>query len=193
MRVFLVCHASTAAVRTARFATDEPLDDLGLGQATAARHGVPRIDRAFCAPSLRCRQSAEALGVAATVDSRIDGGDVGSWAGRSLDEVAASDPSGLGEWLADPAYRGHGGESLAELQERVGAWLDARDASSSRAELAVTDATVTRAAVAHALGAGPRAIWRIDLAPLSTALLVGEPGRWNLRALRPSVGDGAEG
>ncbi|MDN5914333.1 MAG: histidine phosphatase family protein [Pseudonocardia sp.] len=185
MRIFLVCHGSTAAVREARFAADEPLDEIGASRASAAGAGVPRFDRAFCAPSARCRQSAEALGLRPTVDARLAGCDYGDWAGRSLDEVGASDPAGLGEWLTDPSAAPHGGESMTGLLARVDAWLDDPGPPASHAVLAVADAVVIRAAVVHALGAGPHAIWRIDVDPLSRTLLVGEPGRWNLRALQP--------
>lgn len=185
VRIFLVCHASTAAVRAARFAADEPIDELGVRQARAARADLPRVDRVFRAPSLRCRQSAEALGVTTTVDARLAGCDYGDWAGRSFDEVAASDPAGVAEWLTDPACARHGGEPLTEVLARVGSWLDHPDDPRSRAVLAVADAVAIRSAVVHALGVDPQAIWRVDVDPLSTTLLVGEPGRWNLRALRP--------
>ncbi|MET0188519.1 MAG: histidine phosphatase family protein [Pseudonocardia sediminis] len=193
MRIHLICHGSTDAVRAARFAADEPLDEIGARQAAAARPELPRHDRSFCAPSVRCRSTAEALGLTPVVDAGLAGCDHGGWAGRSLDEVAASDPEGLGEWLADPAAAPHGGESLNDVLTRVGAWLDeppvGGDGPAPRSVLAVVDAVVVRAAVVHALGAGPRAIWRIDVDPLSTTLLVGEPGRWSLRALRPGRGD----
>ncbi|WP_242623185.1 histidine phosphatase family protein [Pseudonocardia sediminis] len=192
MRIHLVCHASTDAVRAARFAADEPLDEIGARQAAEAGPDVPRHDVAFCAPSVRCRSSAEALGLTPVVDPRLTGCDYGAWAGRSLDEVAATDPEGLGEWLAEPSRAPHGGESLTDLVSRVGAWIDGPpgegDGPAPRAVVAVVDAVVVRAAVAHALGAGPRAVWRIDVDPLSTTLLVGEPGRWSLRALQPGRG-----
>ena len=53
------------------------------------------------------------------------------------------------------------------------------------ATLAVTHASVVRAAIVHALGADPYAFWRIDVAPLSLARLSGRDGRWNLVALGP--------
>ncbi|MDT7711479.1 MAG: hypothetical protein QOG46_168 [Pseudonocardiales bacterium] len=100
---FLVCPASTAAVRTADFPSDEPLDELGIRQATATRPGVPGATSRSAPRSLRCRQSAEALGVTTIVDNRLSGCDDGTWTSQSLDEVAASDPQGLAGWLADPA------------------------------------------------------------------------------------------
>ena len=182
MRVTLVCHASTSAVRTASFPADEPLDRHGRVQTERMAGTTARTDDVRCAPSQRCRQTVEALGLVAAVDPGLAGCDHGNWTGRSLAEVGSADPIGLTSWLSDPQFRGHGGESLADLMVRVGIWLDERT-DPPHSVLAVCDAAVIRAAVAHVLHATPRSVWRIDVAPLSTTLLVGEPGRWSLRGL----------
>jgi broad specificity phosphatase PhoE len=44
----------------------------------------------------------------------------------------------------------------------------------------VTHASIIRAAVVHAIEAGPQSLWRIDIAPLSITRLSGTNGRWNL-------------
>ena len=88
---------------------------------------------------------------------------------------------------AIPAAAPHGGESLAALIERAGAWL-AQSLAREGATLAVTHASVVRAAIVNALGAGSSAFWRIDVAPLSLARLSGRDGRWNLVALGPLEG-----
>ncbi len=49
--------------------------------------------------------------------------------------------------------------------------------------LAVTHASVIRAAIVTAIEAEPRSFWRIDVAPLSMAKLSGHGGRWNLVGL----------
>jgi len=184
MRVTLFCHGSTAAVRSASFPADEPLDERGVRESAGRVGTLGRHDEVRCSPALRCRQTVDALGVVACPDPLLAGCDHGSWAGRSLDEVGASDPAGLRAWLTDPGFDGHGGESLTDLVGRIGSWLDARP-GPAHAVLGVCDAAVVRAAVVHALQATPRSIWRIDVAPLSATLLVGEPGRWSLRALHP--------
>jgi broad specificity phosphatase PhoE len=51
--------------------------------------------------------------------------------------------------------------------------------------LAITHATVIRAAIAHTLGAGPEAFRHIDVAPLTRVKLSGGGGRWTLAALVP--------
>jgi broad specificity phosphatase PhoE len=185
MRVTLLCNGSTTAVRSASFPADEPLDELGVRQSSDRERTLGHHDEVRCSPALRCRQTVDVLGLAAIPDPLLTGCDLGSWAGRSLDDVGASDPAGLMAWLTDPDFDGHGGESLTDLVGRIGSWLDTRF-DPPHSVLGVCDAVVIRAAVVHALQASPRTIWRIDVAPLSAILLVGEPGRWNLRALRAS-------
>ncbi|MDQ2708757.1 MAG: histidine phosphatase family protein [Actinomycetota bacterium] len=186
MRVTLLCHAVTEGVRRASFGGDDPPTPAGLGDAGSVV--VPRADRALCAPSEACRQTAAHLvldtaGVLDTaVDDRLAGCDYGRWRGRPLDEVRLAEPDALAEWLADPAAVPHGGESLAALQARIGRWLDAQH-GTARAVVAVADAAVIRAAVVYAIEASPRSLWRIDVPPLSRAVLVGQPGRWSLREL----------
>ena len=46
--------------------------------------------------------------------------------------------------------------------------------------VAVTHASVIRAAIIHAIEAGPRTFWRIDVAPLSLTRLSGNKGVWTL-------------
>jgi broad specificity phosphatase PhoE len=81
---------------------------------------------------------------------------------------------------------------MAAFVGRIGAWLRTVP-SRPRGLLAVVDPAVVRAALAHALGAPPTAVWRVDVDPLAVAVLAGEPGRWNLRELRTGPGRGTDG
>ncbi|MGQ0481033.1 MAG: histidine phosphatase family protein [Pseudonocardia sp.] len=180
MRVILICHSETEALRRSAFAGDEPLTPAGIAEAASVT--APRADRAVRGPSAACRQTAAGLGVAAVPDERLRGCDYGRWRGQTLDQTLAAEPAAVRAWLADPAAAPHGGESLAALGARVGGWLDDQG-GTVRALLAVADATVIRAAVVHAIEAGPRSLWRIDVSALSRTVLVGEPGRWSLREL----------
>jgi broad specificity phosphatase PhoE len=65
---------------------------------------------------------------------------------------------------------------------RVAVWLGEQLATKGKV-LAVTHASVIRAAIVHAIEAGPRSFWRIDVAPLSVARLSGHDGRWTLVSL----------
>jgi broad specificity phosphatase PhoE len=172
----LICHGSTDAVRRSAFPQDEPLDRFGERDCARARKGVRRFDHAWVAPELRARQTAEALGIKATVEPVLRDLDHGRWAGKALDEI---EPEALAAWLGDAAPP-PGGETVQALLERVARWMDRRvDAGAS---VAVTHSSVVRAAIVHALDAGVASLRRIDVAPLDMAVL-SFSNRWRLRSL----------
>lgn len=180
-RVTLISPALNTALREARFA-DGPLDEAGLRQAGAAR-GAVAGQLVFASPSLRCEQTAEALGLVAEPLPELRTCAMGRWGGMRLDEVAATEPQAVAAWLADPAAAPHGGESLQELHTRVGRWLDAL-ADGARV-VAVAEPDVVRALTVHAIGAPAGVFWRIDVLPLTATELSGRDARWNLRGGRP--------
>lgn len=65
-----------------------------------------------------------ALGVSARVDRRLREIDVGSWSGKTREQVAVEDPEGLDEWQRGVDTPRGGGERLSELARRVQAGLD---------------------------------------------------------------------
>jgi broad specificity phosphatase PhoE len=173
-RVVLVCHAATSATRRAAFPTDESIE-------TVPPPATMRADVYLTAPEKSCRQTAKALGIAATVDDALHDCDYGAWRGRTLDEVTAADPNTVTRWLTDPAAAPPDGESTLDILARVAAWLDARPHNHDKI-VAVTHAAVIKAAIVHAILATPRSFWRIDVPPLSRTVLSGHPGSWTLRA-----------
>lgn len=181
----LICHAPTRATQAAAFPGDEPIVPLAPVRLEAARRAVRPGARAWTSPALRARQTADALGLTAVPDAALAECDYGGWTGRTVAEVGAAEPEGFAAWLADPTAAPHGGEALHRLLARVAAWLDMRLAEPRRL-VAVTHASVIRAAVVHALGAGPDAIRRIDVAPLGVVRLTGDGRRWALRFDRPA-------
>ncbi len=183
-RLNLICHASTSATSRTAFAQDEPLDERGLAQASAiagtlGHQSSGRATVGIRGPALRCEQTAAALGVQARVDPDLADWDLGLWQGHTLAEVSAEHPGDVTAWLTDPGAAPHGGQSLEQLLQRVGGWLDQQTHHHGRLT-AVTHAAVIRAALVHALGAPPEAFWRLDVAPLARATLTGAGGRWNL-------------
>lgn len=127
-------------------------------------------------------QTAEAFKVDASAEPLLRECDFGRWAGRSLAQVQAQAPEAIAEWLQNPRSAPHGGESFADLMTRVGGWMDGLLASDGSV-LAITHPFVIRAAIAHALGAGPETFRHIDVAPLTRAKLSGSGGRWTLASL----------
>jgi broad specificity phosphatase PhoE len=183
-RLKLLCHASTAAVRKAGFPADEALDELARRNLPGLAHNLHHADRCFTSPSLRARQTAEALELDATVEALLRDCDYGRWTGRALADVQADEPEALAEWLRAPDSAPHGGESLLDVLARVAQWLDAQGGAPG-VTVAVTHASIIRAAILHAIEAGPRSFWRIDVAPLSLTRLNGDGRRWTLASIGP--------
>lgn len=180
VRLTLLCSAASTE-RDVRFGADAPLDERALRQARAVAGMLPAAGTWYSGPSQRCRQTAQFLGRdAAAVEPALRDIDMGSWRGRTLDEVAAGDGAGLAVWMSDPDAAPHGGESVADMCRRIAAWLDTLPADAGQV-LSVVEQAVARAAVVHALGAPPQSFWRIDVPPLSVFQLTGRGGRWNLR------------
>jgi broad specificity phosphatase PhoE len=128
-------------------------------------------------------ETAEMLGLPVVVDTVWADQDFGHWAGRSLDELAASEPTALRQWLGDPDFAPGGGESLTALVTRIGRALDAPHPDGLT--VVVSSPAVVRACVVAALGAAPRACHRVDVAPLDAAEVNVNAGRVALRRLRP--------
>ncbi|MDF3140568.1 MULTISPECIES: histidine phosphatase family protein [unclassified Streptomyces] len=180
VRLTLLCSAASTE-RDVRFGADAPLDERALREARAAAGMLPVAGARYTGPSQRCRQTAQALGWnAVVVEPALRDLDMGSWQGRTLDEVAAGDGAGLAVWMSDPDAAPHGGESVADVCRRIAAWLDALPADAGQV-LSVVEQAVARAAVVHALGAPQQSFWRIDVPPLAAFQLTGRGGRWNLR------------
>ncbi|WP_438489448.1 histidine phosphatase family protein [Streptomyces sp. S186] len=185
-RLTLISPAISASLRQARFDDGSSLDDGGAARARAAAGSLPTAARVRVSPSVRCRETASALGLDASAaqersePSELSGLNVGRWTGRTLDEVGAAEPDAVARWLADPGAAPHGGESVRDLCERVTRWLDDCGGTDGRT-LAVVEPEVVRAAVLHVLGAPETAFWRLDVPPLAATELTGRSGRWNLR------------
>jgi broad specificity phosphatase PhoE len=179
MRLGLLCHAATAAVRAAAFPADEPLEPTAPLKLALLARSVPGFDSCWSSPALRARQTADGLGLEATEEPLLRDCDYGRWSGCSFDDVQAREPEAIAQWLSEPASAPHGGESVLGLIARVGEWLDAHRDEAGKM-LAITHASVIRAAIVHAIEAGPESFWRVDVAPLSLARLSGTHSRWNL-------------
>lgn len=120
------------------------------------------------------------MGLTAEPDPLLRDWDLGRWRGRTLDEVAATEPEGIGRWLTDPTEAPHGGEPLAHLLERAATWL--ATASGDGHTVAITHSAVIRGVILAVLAAPAPGFWRIDIAPLTTTVLRGSPGRWTIRS-----------
>lgn len=181
-RITFISHAPTAAVRRAAFPLDEPVEQSELEKLRSVGWLPPRARQVHTGPEQRTRQTADALGLESIPVGELKDLDYGSWKGRSLDEVQSIDPDGVGRWLTDVHAAPHGGESIANLLERVEGWLAGRQHAEH--SVAVTHPGVIRAAIVLGLGAPAHSFWRIDIAPLSITDLRWSGSHWKLRNSR---------
>jgi broad specificity phosphatase PhoE len=182
VRLDLLAHGASSATRAGRFPDDEALEAPAIAALEALRGLLRSYGCVLTSPSRAARETAAALGLEAGVETALKDCDYGRWRGLEVADVVAREPEEYAAWLGDPAAAPHGGESLAALIERAGVWLG-QSLARDGATLAVTHASVVRAAIVSALGASSSAFWRIDVPPLSLARLSGWRGRWNLVAL----------
>ncbi|EST35540.1 histidine phosphatase family protein [Streptomyces roseochromogenus] len=183
-RVTLVSPATSPSLRQARFYDGGSIDGIGAARARTAAGSLPSPARMVTSPGVRCRETAAALGLDAVPVPELAGLDVGRWRSRTLQEVGAAEPEAVGHWLTDPGWAEHGGESVRDMCERIGRWLDTAQDTDGRT-VAVVEPEVIRAAVVGALGLSASVFWRLDVPPLTATELSGRAGRWNLRLGRP--------
>lgn len=199
-RLTLVCHVEGPAVRDARFPADEmpdPEDLAGARHVLASpmlRASSARAGRRLVAPERRTRETAKLLGSGFVVDPALRDADAGCWRGRTLAAVTAEEPDALAAWMGSSNMPAPGGESIADLVERVRAWM-ALQASRGGRVLAVTHPALVRAAVAATLGSETSAFWRVEAVPLTVAGFSHDGRRWVLSGLasppRDREGSGA--
>lgn len=182
-RLILIASAATAATRTASFGQDEPLEDRAVALCAALAPWPHAGAEVRVSPAKAARQTAEGLALLpAAVDDDLADVDYGSWAGRAIADVAATDPDALAQWLADPDFTGHGGESRTALGERAQAWLQRSSNHGGRC-ICVTHGAFIRAVVIQTLSAAPQAFWQLDTAPLTVTELRHDGRRWVVRSV----------
>ncbi|MGE0054791.1 MAG: histidine phosphatase family protein [Hyphomicrobium sp.] len=162
--LYLVRHGETDWNKQARYQgqADIPLNETGRLQA--ARNGatlrtmLPAIAQAdfVSSPLSRARETMEILRGEIGVDPLGFRQDptllelhYGHWEGHLASELPQTDPEGVAGKQADPfGWRPDGGESYADLMDRISAWINALD----RTTVAVTHGGVSRVARGALLG-----------------------------------------
>ena len=145
-----------------------PADEPALEPLPELSGWLGRSGTLVTSPAARCRVPG------AAVEPALRPWDLGAWAGLPLAELPD-----LTAWRTDPAWCGHGGESLLALQQRVARLLARWHARPGRLA-AVTHSAVVRAAVTHVLRAPVEAAWDLDVAPGSLTELHTTPAGWRV-------------
>lgn len=141
---------------------DLALSEEGERQSAAlvawATSHLPRPDRVWCSDLQRARVTAEALAkafdVPLVVDPQLREQHMGQWEGRTWAELTEADVEGVRDyWTHYAVRRPPGGESLADLSERVGDALASQwEAIRGGRTLLVGHAGVIRAFLCRCLG-----------------------------------------
>jgi broad specificity phosphatase PhoE len=184
-RLTLICHARTPAQKLGRFALDESigLDRQVAGESLAG--SFKPSARILSAPETRTRQTAQLFSAEAEIVAELRDCDFGRWKGLRINQLEEQEPDALLAWIADSSAAPHGGESVVQVCERVGAWLDTLHGTlhDQGHVVAITHPFIIRAALLHALQCPPSAFNAIDIEPLSVTELRFN-GRWRLRMER---------
>jgi broad specificity phosphatase PhoE len=175
-RLLIVAHAPTAQTVALTFG------NAGEPGTEDVQRLNGRVASWFGGPEQACQATALCLGGEAEPIAELRECDFGTWAGRTLVDVALQDACALEGWLHDPYAAPHGGESLAELINRVGGVLDDHPWPQGRS-VAVVTPLVARAAAVHALGVPAEVIFRIDIAPLGRLLISRSDQIWRMQGL----------
>ncbi|WP_072805688.1 histidine phosphatase family protein [Rhodococcoides yunnanense] len=181
-RLSLLSHATTDAVRRARFPSDEPVDSGGLRQIEAIEF-TTRAESVLIAPERRTRQTAAALGLQGALVADLSDIRLGDWTGSAIEDLSEKEMLG---WLTDTTTTPPNGESIDALSTRVGNWMN-RVGSEHRRILAVTHPALIRAVVIRTLDAPPSSFWRVDIPPLSLTSVNFRGGRWTLRSVAEKI------
>jgi probable phosphoglycerate mutase len=168
----LLRHGQTSMSVQKRYAgrSDVPLTGIGMRQAVAAakRLASAGIGVIVSSPLERAVQTAQEVaavtGVPVVTDDGFREADFGAWEGLTFAEVKERWPAELTTWLADPTVAPPGGESFAEVSERVTAVMPRVLADrEGQTVLIVSHVTPIKMLVAAALLAPPPALYRMHL------------------------------
>ena len=169
----------------------EPLDPLLARRiATVLPEGAVWITT----PLSRTRTMAQALklGVQLVEVADLTEQNFGDWQGRTYRDVFAA--NGTLDWENPAHLKPPGGESFAELADRVAAAIERLSGHyAGHVLIAVAHAGTIRAAIGHALGLAPDRMLTFEIAPLSMTRLGRGPGeagtaRWTVGCVNQAHG-----
>ncbi|KSW28563.1 histidine phosphatase family protein [Cellulomonas sp. B6] len=189
--VVLVRHGQTAMTVSRGYSgSSEPgpsLDEHGRGQARAAAALVERVGRdlwgdipypseVVASPMVRTQETAGViaarLGLAVRTDAAFQEADFGAWQGLTAEQIEERWPGELEPWHTSGRVRPPGGESIADVGERLRRGLDAlRAGGPDRTVVVVSHAVAIRAALGVTLGSDPGTWSQLRVAPASVSIV----------------------
>jgi probable phosphoglycerate mutase len=195
--VVLLRHGDTRLSPERRFSGvgsgDPRLSTAGRDQARRAAGSALLREDAFTevltSPLTRCQETArivaDALGVSVVVEEDLREMDFGLWEEMTFDEIQDRYPEDLRRWTqsagAPPTGSSETFAAVVERMARVAERFALRYAGAS--VVAVTHITPIKALVAHALGAPPAALFRMELSSACFARITYTGGEASVRLL----------
>jgi len=185
--VFLVRHGETEWNATRRYQGhhDVPLSPAGVCQAErlASRLSGQALAAVYTSDLSRAVETARAIarphGIPVVQLEELREIDVGEWEGLSFDEARKARPADVARWLEDTTNNPiPGGESYARLRDRVvPKVMGIVRAHPDESFCVVSHAGPVKMVLCDALGLGPEARHRIDLANGAVSAVAYSPGR----------------
>jgi probable phosphoglycerate mutase len=190
--VILVRHGETEMTVSRGYSgSSEPgpsLNARGREQAAAAAELVRRVGHdlwgdipypteLIASPMVRTQETAgiigERLGLAPRTDAAFQEADFGAWQGLTAQQIEERWPGQLEPWHTRADVRPDGGgESIADVGERIGAGLDGLlAAGTDRTVVVVSHAVAIRAALGRTMGAQPGSWSQLRVAPASISII----------------------
>jgi probable phosphoglycerate mutase len=164
-----------------------PLNAQGLDEAVAVarRLAGEQLAAVYSSPLERTRQTAEPIAAASgaplTLDDDLLEIDFGAWSGKRFEELH-SDPAWSLWNRARGVARPPGGESMAEVQARLGRWLERiRAQHPEEGVAAVTHSDAIKALIAQVVGFSMDQHDRLEVSPASVTTLVA--GDWGMKVM----------
>ena len=164
-----------------------PLDEHGRDQARAAAVLVDRVGRdlwgdihypsqIIASPMVRTQETAgivaERLGLPVQVDATFQEADFGQWQGLTAEQIEERWPGQLAPWHTRGDLVPPGGESIAQVGDRVRRGLDGLiEAGTDRTVVVVSHAVAIRAVLGVAMGAQPSSWSQLRVAPASLSIV----------------------
>lgn len=158
--VYLLRHGECQGGVIFRGQTDSPLTSAGaaLMRQQLSTLSQSSVSNLVTSPAQRCaqpaRQWAQQQGIACHTLNAFAEINFGEWEGRTVDDVAHTEPELLEQFLRDPAsFTPPKAETLLAFQRRVvGAWTEMLSHYKGQAIVVVTHGGVIRLILAHILG-----------------------------------------
>ncbi|MEN0129696.1 MAG: bifunctional RNase H/acid phosphatase [Brevundimonas sp.] len=164
-----------------------PLDEHGRAQAHAAAALVDRVGRdlwgdihypseVVASPMVRTQETgriiAQRLGLQVRTDATFQEADFGAWQGLTAEQIEEGWPGQLAPWHTSGDVEPPGGESIAQVGERLRRGLDSLLAGGTgRTVVVVSHAVAIRAAIGVAMGAQPSSWSQLRVAPASVSII----------------------